>query len=192
MLFLGDRGHHVPSERVAEIKSAFGHKGLFITYTEKLTDLNPQNLSRYDGLMVYANIGNIEPAQEKAILDFVAAGKGYIPVHCASFCFQNSPELIALLGAQFKSHGTGVFHTRPVNRKHPVTENFAGFESWDERGRCWIAETRDYPNDMKITGEGKDSIKILEDTDGDGRCDKVKVFQTASSGLPRTGRTWSS
>ena len=29
---------------------------------------------------------------------------------------------------------------------------------------------------MKISGEGKDSIKILEDTDGDGRCDKVKVF----------------
>ncbi len=48
--------------------------------------------------------------------------------------------------------------------------------AWDERGRCWVAETRDYPHDVKRTGEGNDSIKICEDTDGDGKADKFTVF----------------
>ncbi len=48
--------------------------------------------------------------------------------------------------------------------------------AWDERGRCWIAETRDYPHGVTPSGEGHDSIKICEDTDGDGRADKFTVF----------------
>jgi putative membrane-bound dehydrogenase-like protein len=48
--------------------------------------------------------------------------------------------------------------------------------AWDERGRCWIAETRDYPHGVERSGEGHDSIKICEDTDGDGRADKFTLF----------------
>ncbi|MEN8847126.1 MAG: PVC-type heme-binding CxxCH protein [Akkermansiaceae bacterium] len=48
--------------------------------------------------------------------------------------------------------------------------------AWDEKGRLWAAETVDYPNEIKAERVGNDKIKILEDTDGDGRCDKVTVF----------------
>lgn len=48
--------------------------------------------------------------------------------------------------------------------------------AWDERGRCWIAETRDYPHGVNENGEGHDDIKICEDTDGDGKADKFTVF----------------
>jgi putative membrane-bound dehydrogenase-like protein len=48
--------------------------------------------------------------------------------------------------------------------------------AWDERGRLWVAETRDYPHDVKEGGQGNDSIKICEDTDGDGRADKFTIF----------------
>ena len=47
---------------------------------------------------------------------------------------------------------------------------------WDERGRLWIAETVDYPNELKAEGEGQDRLKICEDTNGDGRADKFIVF----------------
>ena len=50
------------------------------------------------------------------------------------------------------------------------------FMAWDERGRLWVAETRDYPHDVKPDGFGNDSIKICEDTNGDGRADKFTVF----------------
>ena len=44
----------------------------------------------------------------------------------------------------------------------------------DERGRFWVTESFEYPR--KEPGEGRDRIKILEDTTGDGRCDKVTIF----------------
>ena len=48
---------------------------------------------------------------------------------------------------------------------------------WDERGRAWVVEARDYPHGLTAEGEpGHDSIKICEDTDGDGRADKFTVF----------------
>ncbi len=48
--------------------------------------------------------------------------------------------------------------------------------AWDERGRLWVCETRDYPHGVTPSGEGNDSIKICEDTDGDGKADKFTVF----------------
>ena len=48
--------------------------------------------------------------------------------------------------------------------------------AWDERGRLWIAETYDYPNEMQAEGQGRDRIRICEDTDGDGKADKFTVF----------------
>jgi len=48
--------------------------------------------------------------------------------------------------------------------------------AWDARGRLWIAETVDYPNERQRAGEGHDRIVICEDTDGDGKADKFTVF----------------
>lgn len=48
--------------------------------------------------------------------------------------------------------------------------------AWDERGRLWIVETLDYPNEFEPERRGDDRIKILEDTDGDGRADEVTIF----------------
>ena len=48
--------------------------------------------------------------------------------------------------------------------------------SFYERGRLWVIETIDYPNEVLDGQPGDDKIKILEDTNGDGRADKVTVF----------------
>src|SRR5690606_18022614 len=46
--------------------------------------------------------------------------------------------------------------------------------AFDARGRIWVAESLEYPR--LEAGEGRDRIKVLEDTDGDGAVDKVTVF----------------
>src|SRR5215213_2405554 len=51
---------------------------------------------------------------------------------------------------------------------HPVAMTF------DERGRIWITESLEYPR--RDAGPGRDRIKILEDTDGDGRADTFAIF----------------
>jgi putative membrane-bound dehydrogenase-like protein len=48
--------------------------------------------------------------------------------------------------------------------------------TWDERGRLWVVELYEYPLGAKPGEKPRDRIKILEDTDGDGRADKVTVF----------------
>ena len=48
---------------------------------------------------------------------------------------------------------------------------------WDDRGRLWVAENRDY--ETRSTGfsaDGNSRILILEDTNGDGKFDTRKVF----------------
>src|SRR5262245_38543392 len=70
--------------------------------------------------------------------------------------------------------------------------------NWDDRGRLWVVEYLQYPDPAGLKAlewdryfrtrydrvpeppprgpRGADRIKILEDTDGDGRADRVKVF----------------
>ena len=323
VLFLGDEGHHQPEARFRQMQPVMARKGIEIVYTASLDDLNPAKLAGFDCLTIFANHTAIKPDQEKAMLDFVAAGGGFVPLHCASYCFLNSPKYIELVGGQFLRHGTGVFKDTIINADHPVMKGLGEIESWDEtyvhtkhntnrvvlaerhdkecnepytwvrefgkgrvfytawghdqrtwsnegflalvengirwasahsptdlkavsglkpleyveapsplpnyqprggqgdaiktmqkplepaeskkhlatlpgfevslfasepdivkaiwmawdeRGRLWIAETVDYPNELKPLGEGRDRIKICEDTDGDGKADKFTVF----------------
>jgi putative membrane-bound dehydrogenase-like protein len=48
---------------------------------------------------------------------------------------------------------------------------------WDDRGRLWVAENRDYETrGQGFSADGNSRILILEDTDGDGVFDTRKVF----------------
>src|SRR3954453_23976965 len=109
VLFLGDGGHHQPLERCRQVYSEMGRRGIDFTYTDRVSDLNPQTLARYDTVLLFANIEKIAPEQEQALLDYVASGHGFAPIHCASYCFLNSPKITAMTGARFKSHGIGTF-----------------------------------------------------------------------------------
>lgn len=133
MLFLGHSiEHHNSGAYFPILASALTKDGINITYTEDVSDLNPEELSLYDGLIIYANHEEISEAQEKALLDYVREGHAFIPIHSASFCFKNSPEYIDLVGAQFMSHETGTFTAEIVDKEHPITKDLKPFETWDE------------------------------------------------------------
>lgn len=132
VLFLGDKGHHRPADRAAQLIPVMAERGISVRYTEDMQELELANLRKYDGLLVYANTTQITPAQEAALLEYVAGGGGFIPLHCASYCFLNSPAYIDLVGAQFSKHGGEVFATEIVQPDHPIMKGFGGFQSWDE------------------------------------------------------------
>ncbi len=46
--------------------------------------------------------------------------------------------------------------------------------AFDDRGRLFVTESFEYPR--REPGPGRDRVKILEDTTGDGRFDSVKIF----------------
>ncbi len=185
LLLLGDRGHHQPAKRAAELIPALAKRGIDITYTEDINNaLSAQTLAKYDGLILYANIGSIEKAQADALLKFVADGGGFIPLHCASFCFQNNDEVVALIGAQFQRHGTGVFRATKSNdaARHPLMRGFGGFESWDE---TYVHHRHNEENrtvlEYRVDSEGREPWTWVR-THGKGR-----VFYTAWG---HDQRTW--
>jgi putative membrane-bound dehydrogenase-like protein len=60
---------------------------------------------------------------------------------------------------------------------------------WDARGRLWVVEMVDYP--LGLDGKGKPGgrVRMLEDTDGDGRYDKSTLFADGLS-FPNGILTW--
>jgi putative membrane-bound dehydrogenase-like protein len=133
LLFLGDNGHHRPARRFAELAPVMEKRKIELTYIDDPAKaLSAETLAKYDGLVLYANIDKIAPEQEKALIDFVEGGKGFIPLHCASFCFRNSAKFVELVGAQFQRHGGEVFRVENADPQHPIMKGYGGFESWDE------------------------------------------------------------
>lgn len=133
ILFLGHNSeHHNSAAYMPILASALATEGINFTYASDPSVLNTETLNQYDALMIYANHDSITTSQEKALLDYVSSGKGFLPIHCASFCFQNSPDYIKLVGGQFQKHDTAVFTPEIIQKEHPITQGLSAFEAWDE------------------------------------------------------------
>ncbi|OYP37073.1 PVC-type heme-binding CxxCH protein [Rhodopirellula sp. MGV] len=182
-LFLGDQGHHQPARRFYELAPAFESRGIHLEYTEDVSKLTEDNLKQYDALVLYANIDNIDRKYADGLMAYVKHGGGFVPLHCASFCFRNQADLVALMGAQFQSHQTGVFRTEPADVEHPIMKGYGGFESWDE---TYVHHLHNEKNrtvlEYRKTDSGQEPWTWVR-TEGDGR-----VFYTAWG---HDGRTWS-
>ena len=185
VLLLGqDQQHHNSAAFYKAIAPALARTGIQITHVNTPAEaLVAETLADYDALMLYANHTTITPEQEKALLDFVAGGKGLVVLHCASFMFQNSEPFIALVGGQFKSHGTGEFSAEVVQPEHPIMKGFKNFTTpWDET----YVHTRHNPVDRvvlmeRVDDKGREPYTWVR-THGKGR-----VFYTA---FGHDERTW--
>ncbi|MEM1443595.1 MAG: PVC-type heme-binding CxxCH protein, partial [Verrucomicrobiota bacterium] len=333
VLFLGHDGTgpgqaaHNPGAMYPLLAKALGPEAIYFDYATTPEEAfgDPDKLSKFDAVLLYANHKTIARPLWNNLNQFILEGGGFIPVHSASWCFQNIFEYSRIVGGRFRSHGKGVFRPKTIAPEHPAIagvpaleawdetyfhndhnesdrtvlqirigpeddpqpgpepwtwvrshgkgrifytasghdervwsqpefhallksgilwsvgesrrashenflskraplryeprDNIANYEerpeplpfqfplpaedsldylqapidwdvsifaaepdlvnpiflSWDERGRLWVGETVDYPNEVRPEG-GSDTIKILEDTYGDGRCDKVTVF----------------
>jgi putative membrane-bound dehydrogenase-like protein len=182
ILFLGDNGHHRPLDRCRQVFSSLASRGIDLTYTDDLADLNPTTLAGYDCLLLFANWTRIAPEQEKAVLDYVASGGGFAPIHCGSYCFLNSPAITALTGGRFKSHGTGVFKETIAAPDHELMRDIKPIESWDE---TYVHEMHNEKDrqvlSYRIEGDRKEPYTWVR-THGKGR-----VFYTAWG---HDERTW--
>jgi uncharacterized protein len=132
LVFLGDQGPHRPAQRFVELAPVLEQRGIHLTYTDDINILSQESLAQFDGLVLYANIDTISRQHADALLEYVASGKGFVPLHSATYCFRNDSRLVELMGAQFKRHGGGVFTTELADVEHPILEGYAPFSSWDE------------------------------------------------------------
>ena len=193
ILFLGDNGHHRPADRFRQLQPVFAKRGIDLTYTEKMEALNPKMLSAYDGLMIYANTTKISPEQEKALLDFVESGKGFIPLHCASYCFLNSPKYIDLVGAQFLAS-----RHRHVPHHHRGAES-SGHEGLRAASRAGTRPTSTPSTTRKIARSWKYRAEGRARSRGRGCARRARAASSTPPGATTNApgaipafRTWSS
>ena len=183
LLFLGHEGnHHNGKQYMPILASHLAPKGIQLTWAADPSVLNSKELNQFDGVILYANHDSISPAQEKALLSFIKKGRAFLPIHCASYCFRNSPKFVDLVGAQFESHGVDSFETEIVQAEHPIMEGFAPFETWDE---TYVHHMHNPDREvlMERVSEGKREPWTWTRRYGEGR-----IFYTAYG---HDERTWS-
>ena len=110
------------------------------------------------------------------------------------------PRLVALSLIAFSAMGAEDLFRAGVRTTEPMTpaEEQLGFDlpegfsiqlvnsepaiskpmnmAFDARGRLWVTDTLEYPDPVPVGEGGRDSVKILEDKDGDGFSETVTVF----------------
>ena len=157
VLFLGHRSeHHNSAAYAPSLTHALVRRGIHLTYEDDpAVALRPERLRHYDAVLAYANHETITPDQEKALLDFVANGGGFVPVHSASFMFKNSPAYIALVGAQFATHDTATFAAQTIVRDHPIMQGLEPFTTYDET----YVHTKHNPTDRTVLQERVDGTR---------------------------------
>ena len=178
VLFFGapTRNHpgHDPVTRYRVLKKHLGDDGINLTYIEEPAKaLNPQTLAHFDAVLMYGNWaqhGPMPAEQEKALVDFVEKGGGFLPIHSASACYGKSEAFVKLVGGVFKSHGGGEFSPETTNKAHEITKGYEGFTAWDE---TYVHER--HGADRTILQERDGEPWTWVRTQGQGR-----VFYTAS------------
>ncbi|HJT78561.1 MAG TPA: PVC-type heme-binding CxxCH protein, partial [Gemmataceae bacterium] len=181
VLLLGDHGHHRPAEFSRVLTPVLGKAGIHVDFTTDVAAFRRDNLAKYDAVAIYRDSGDLPPANEAALLDFVEGGKGLVAIHCASHCFRNSDRYTALVGGRFLRHNTGTFRARIIDAQHPAMNGVTGFETWDE---------------TYVHNQLADDIRVLMVRDEAGGCEpytwvrrqgKGRVFYTA---FGHDERTW--
>lgn len=134
-------------------------------YTATLSDdyavFDAANLARYD-LVLFNNTTRLkfpDPAHRKALLDFLAAGKGVAGIHAASDNFDNWPEALAMMGGIFNGHpwnAGGTWAYRLDDAAHPINLAFGGKGFWHKD------EIYQY---NPATYQGKDNLRVLVSLD---------------------------
>lgn len=103
---------------------------------------NDENLAKYDAVL-FNNTTNLdfpEESQRKALMDFVAKGKGIAGIHAASDNFKNWPEAAAMIGGVFNGHpwgGGGNWAFEVNDTANPISAAFNGQGFWHTDEIYW-------------------------------------------------------
>lgn len=151
VLLLTGKNNHDWKQTTPAIEKVLVDSGRFaVAVTDGLAGRDPASLAGYDVIVSnwnnWPSIKDREwgPAIEKAFLDFVRGGKGFVVVHAASTPFQNWPEFQQIVGSTWELGKTGHgrihrFKVAVTDKDHPITRGMSDFwitdELWHRAGK---------------------------------------------------------
>lgn len=141
----GARQHHGYRDQAIVLARGLEDTGRYeVTICEDGSILTSPGMSKYDVLIVHVDRRDPEfkftEPQQKALLEFVQSGKGYVSIHGADNAAPDwLPEWREMLGGVFSHVGLpdsktkkGEFQVKIANRDHPVTKDLNDFTLKDE------------------------------------------------------------
>ena len=94
-----------------------------------------ENLAKYDAIVLNntTSLDFTDPARQKALLDFLGAGKGLAGIHAAADNFKSWPEGVAIMGGIFNGHpwtADGNYAFKVDDPYNTLTQSFKGEGFW--------------------------------------------------------------
>ena len=118
------------------MRALAGSTGQFtVDVTEDITSISGSSLGNYDVLCFALTTGELpfDSEQKRAIVDFVASGKGFLGVHSAADTLYGWPEYGGLVGAYLREHPWTQTATVIVeDEQHPATAGLGSRFTIDE------------------------------------------------------------
>ena len=143
LIFSGKNNHkwELTTPTIQNILEESGGFNVTVTYDPE--NFNPKELDKYDVILSNWNTWPDVTGQrwdselEKAFLDFVASGKGFVNIHAGSSTLQDWPEFQQIAGGTWGKDitGHGPIHTFKVtieDKNHPVMKGVSDFYIKDE------------------------------------------------------------
>jgi len=198
LLILSGANNHDWKSTTPVLKKMYEHSGRFtVDVTDNVPGLKPVDLAKYDALVcnytTYPDIqGHRLPAEtEKALLDYVSSGHGFVLFHAASTAWNDWPEFGDMIGLTWENprSGHGKYHSFTVNivdKEHPVTGAMKDFQHVEDelyhkqvlhKGAKILASSF---SDKAMGGSGTNEPMIVVTEPGKGR-----VFHNAMGHDPK-------
>jgi type 1 glutamine amidotransferase len=145
LVLIGDRFHE-PGHIVAGLAPVFQATGVAPHFTVDVQALTARNLARVR-LLVVLRDGMLwpegpdqpyriwmTPEQEKAVVDFVESGGGFLNLHNSMGLYPENGPYLKLVGGRYIGHGPlERFRVEVVDRDHPVTRGVEDYFAADEQ-----------------------------------------------------------
>jgi type 1 glutamine amidotransferase len=155
-----------------------------VSVTNNPENINPAELNQYDVIVSnwcsWPDVSGQRwnPKIEKAFLEFIAGGKGFVAFHAASATHQDWPEYQQIVGGTWEKDVTGhgpinTFQVTIDNTNHPVTRGLKNFYITDE---LW--HNVKFQTDINVLCTAYSS----EDYEGSGKDEPVVIFTSYGKG----------
>jgi len=140
LLILSGANNHDWKSTTPVLEKMYEDSGRFsVDVTDDVPGLKPADFAKYDVLVCnYTTFPDITgrrlPAEaEKAMLEYVSSGHGFVLFHAASTAWNDWPEFCDMIGLTWEKgrSGHGKYHSFAVNiveKEHPVTAGMGDFQ----------------------------------------------------------------
>jgi type 1 glutamine amidotransferase len=180
VLVLSGHGHHDEKRTTPFLKKMYEESGRFVVdVTDKPAKMDSALLAKYDAVVDNEAGPRWGPVAEKALLDFLAAGKGFVVIHGASAGCPGWAEFEDLCGESARpGSGHGEYYqyeVKVVDHQHPITKGLDHYTSNVEeiyhnklhRPTAHVLATAYSRPDKR--GTGKDEPVLIVTRHGQGR-----------------------